>query len=199
MGVTLLTLTLAAPALAAIITVTGTGDTIAVDGFVTLREALTAANTNAASGDAPAGAPTVTVVATDPTATEAGPLGGGRPAQSRHRGPAGDQPADGAALARPLRPVGSAGADAGRAATGAENRGDRGNAFRDMATDYEVELSGKLDGSDIVGEARRPGVSQPVPFRMIKRADQCLHEASSRRRERTRRHRPLTEVRGDAG
>ncbi len=38
-----------------VITVTGIGDTIAVDGVVTLREALTAANTNAASGDAPAG------------------------------------------------------------------------------------------------------------------------------------------------
>lgn len=37
------------------ITVTGTGDTIANDGVVTLREAITAANTNAASGDAPAG------------------------------------------------------------------------------------------------------------------------------------------------
>jgi hypothetical protein len=41
----------------AVITVTGTGDTIAVDGFVTLREAITAANTNAASGDAAAGDP----------------------------------------------------------------------------------------------------------------------------------------------
>ncbi len=40
---------------AATITVTGTGDTIAVDGFVTLREAITAANTDAISGDAPAG------------------------------------------------------------------------------------------------------------------------------------------------
>lgn len=39
----------------ATITVTGTGDTIAIDGFVTLREALTAANTDAISGDAPAG------------------------------------------------------------------------------------------------------------------------------------------------
>src|SRR5438552_1325067 len=38
-----------------VITVTGTGDTIAVDGVVTLREALTAANRNAISGDAPAG------------------------------------------------------------------------------------------------------------------------------------------------
>jgi hypothetical protein len=45
------------PALAAVITVTSTGDTIAVDGFVTLREALTAANTNAGSGDAPTGTP----------------------------------------------------------------------------------------------------------------------------------------------
>src|SRR5262249_38898186 len=41
----------------AIITVTGTGDAIAVDGLVTLREAITAANTNAASGDTSAGAP----------------------------------------------------------------------------------------------------------------------------------------------
>ena len=42
-------------ALLATIFVTGTGDTIANDGLVTLREAITAANTNAASGDAPAG------------------------------------------------------------------------------------------------------------------------------------------------
>ena len=42
--------------LLATIVVTGTGDTIdAADGLVTLREAITAANTNAASGDAPAG------------------------------------------------------------------------------------------------------------------------------------------------
>ena len=41
--------------LLATIVVTGTGDTIADDGVVTLREAITAANTNAASGDAPAG------------------------------------------------------------------------------------------------------------------------------------------------
>src|SRR5262245_66224257 len=41
--------------LLATITVTGTGDTIAVDGVVTLREAMTAASTNVASGDAPAG------------------------------------------------------------------------------------------------------------------------------------------------
>ncbi|HTK75955.1 MAG TPA: Calx-beta domain-containing protein [Gemmataceae bacterium] len=39
------------------ITVTGTGDTIAADGVVTLREAITAANTNAPAGDAPAGSP----------------------------------------------------------------------------------------------------------------------------------------------
>src|SRR3977135_4320346 len=37
----------AANALAATITVTGTGDTIAVDGLVTLREAITSANNNA--------------------------------------------------------------------------------------------------------------------------------------------------------
>jgi Ca2+-binding RTX toxin-like protein len=42
-------------AVPATIIVTGTGDTIAVDGLVTLREAITAANTNAVSGDAPAG------------------------------------------------------------------------------------------------------------------------------------------------
>src|SRR5262245_17990740 len=39
----------------AIITVTDVGDAIALDGFVTLREALTAANINAPMGDAPAG------------------------------------------------------------------------------------------------------------------------------------------------
>ncbi len=37
------------------IVVTGTGDEIANDGIVTLREAITAANTDAASGDAIAG------------------------------------------------------------------------------------------------------------------------------------------------
>ena len=37
----------AANAVAATITVTGTGDTIAVDGVVTLREAITSANNNA--------------------------------------------------------------------------------------------------------------------------------------------------------
>src|SRR5262245_31736785 len=41
----------------AVITVTDVGDTIAPDGVVTLREAITAANTNAPSGDAPAGDP----------------------------------------------------------------------------------------------------------------------------------------------
>jgi uncharacterized repeat protein (TIGR01451 family)/CSLREA domain-containing protein len=45
----------ALPALATTFTVTSTADTIAVDGVVTLREAITAANTNAPSGDAPAG------------------------------------------------------------------------------------------------------------------------------------------------
>jgi CSLREA domain-containing protein len=40
---------------AATITVTGTGDTIAIDGACTLREAITAANTNAATGDCTAG------------------------------------------------------------------------------------------------------------------------------------------------
>jgi hypothetical protein len=39
----------------AVITVTSTDDTIMLDGFISLREALTAANTNAVSGDAPAG------------------------------------------------------------------------------------------------------------------------------------------------
>jgi hypothetical protein len=41
--------------LLATITVTGTGDDIALDGIVTLREAITAANTDAPSGDAGAG------------------------------------------------------------------------------------------------------------------------------------------------
>lgn len=41
----------------AVITVTGAGDNIAVDGVVTLREAIEAANTNAPAGDAPAGDP----------------------------------------------------------------------------------------------------------------------------------------------
>ena len=44
-------------ALLTVITVTGTGDTIAADGVVTLREALMAASTNAVSGDANAGEP----------------------------------------------------------------------------------------------------------------------------------------------
>lgn len=47
--------TLEVRAVPATITVTGTGDTIAVDGLITLREAITAANTNAVSGDAAAG------------------------------------------------------------------------------------------------------------------------------------------------
>jgi CSLREA domain-containing protein len=51
----LLLLVLALPLSATTITVTGTGDTIAVDGACTLREAVAAANTNAASGDCPAG------------------------------------------------------------------------------------------------------------------------------------------------
>ena len=42
---------------ASTVKVTGTGDTIAVDGLVTLREAICAANTNAVCGDAPAGSP----------------------------------------------------------------------------------------------------------------------------------------------
>jgi hypothetical protein len=42
--------------------VTGTGDTISVDGQVTLREAITAANTNRAVGDAPAGAPGLDII-----------------------------------------------------------------------------------------------------------------------------------------
>src|SRR5262245_24506341 len=41
----------------AIITVTSTDDSIVVDGFVTLREAITAANTNSPFGDASAGDP----------------------------------------------------------------------------------------------------------------------------------------------
>jgi hypothetical protein len=41
-----------------VITVTGTGDTIAADGVVTLREAIIAANTNAdPSGDTMPGSP----------------------------------------------------------------------------------------------------------------------------------------------
>jgi len=51
--------------LLATITVTGTGDTIANDGLVTLREAITAANTNAASGDAPGGSPGLDTIAFD--------------------------------------------------------------------------------------------------------------------------------------
>ena len=47
------------------IVVTGTGDTIANDGIVTLREAITAANTNAASGDAAAGDPGLDTIAFD--------------------------------------------------------------------------------------------------------------------------------------
>src|SRR5215472_1782385 len=47
------------------ITVTGTGDTIANDGVITLREAITAANTDAASGDAPAGSPGLDMIAFD--------------------------------------------------------------------------------------------------------------------------------------
>ena len=49
------------PAEAATITVTGPGDTIAVDGVCTLREAIAAANTNAPSGDCPAGQPLPTI------------------------------------------------------------------------------------------------------------------------------------------
>ena len=47
---------------AAVITVTGTNDTIAVDGVITLREAITAANTNQPSGDAPGGDPGLDVI-----------------------------------------------------------------------------------------------------------------------------------------
>ena len=46
----------------ATITVTSLGDTIATDGVVTLREAIEAANTDAASGDAPAGSGTDSIV-----------------------------------------------------------------------------------------------------------------------------------------
>src|SRR6478752_3810629 len=50
--------------LLATITVTGTGDTIAVDGAVTLREAITAANTNAdPSGDTTPGDPGLDTIA----------------------------------------------------------------------------------------------------------------------------------------
>lgn len=46
----------------ATITVTSLGDTIANDGVVTLREAIEAANTDAASGDVPAGSGTDSIV-----------------------------------------------------------------------------------------------------------------------------------------
>src|SRR6516165_6916809 len=50
--------------LLATITVTGTGDTIAKDGVVTLREAITAANTNAdPSGDTTPGDPGLDTIA----------------------------------------------------------------------------------------------------------------------------------------
>jgi uncharacterized repeat protein (TIGR01451 family) len=63
-AVGLLTLTLSATSsYAAVLTVTGTGDAIAVDGAVTLREAITAANTNASSGDSPAGDPGLDTIA----------------------------------------------------------------------------------------------------------------------------------------
>src|SRR5687767_3195887 len=51
----LLTLVLAAPAAAADITVTTRQDTVSADGRCSLREAVTAANTNAATGGCPAG------------------------------------------------------------------------------------------------------------------------------------------------
>jgi uncharacterized repeat protein (TIGR01451 family) len=47
----------ALPALATTYTVNSTADTIAADGVITLREAITAAVTNAPAGDAPAGSP----------------------------------------------------------------------------------------------------------------------------------------------
>jgi hypothetical protein len=49
--------------------VTGAGDTIATDGVITLREAITAANTNAASGDAPAGAAGLDTITFSPALT----------------------------------------------------------------------------------------------------------------------------------
>jgi CSLREA domain-containing protein len=51
----LLTLVLAAPASAADITVTTRLDTVSGDGRCSLREAVTAANTNTAAGGCPAG------------------------------------------------------------------------------------------------------------------------------------------------
>jgi hypothetical protein len=51
--------------LLATIVVTGTCDAIADDGIVTLREAITAANTNAATGDAAAGEPGLDTIAFD--------------------------------------------------------------------------------------------------------------------------------------
>ena len=54
---TVFMLAASAPAAASVITVTSTADNIAVDGVVTLREAITAANTNQPSGDALKGDP----------------------------------------------------------------------------------------------------------------------------------------------
>lgn len=56
-------LVLSSTSLAITITVTNPGDTIALADGVTLREAITAANTNAISGDAPAGSPGVDTIA----------------------------------------------------------------------------------------------------------------------------------------
>src|SRR5436309_2502805 len=50
-----LALIISVPASAAVITVTGIGDTVANDGICTLREAITAANTHAATGGCAAG------------------------------------------------------------------------------------------------------------------------------------------------
>jgi CSLREA domain-containing protein len=50
------------PAAGATITVNGDGDTVAVDGLCTLREALTAANTNVPVGDCVAGSPSLDTI-----------------------------------------------------------------------------------------------------------------------------------------
>ena len=76
----------AAPASAATITVTGTGDAIAADGSCVLREAITAANTNAASNECAAGQATPTVDTIGFSIPGAGPhviaLGSGLPVVS---------------------------------------------------------------------------------------------------------------------
>ncbi|MCX7719333.1 MAG: right-handed parallel beta-helix repeat-containing protein [Candidatus Sumerlaeaceae bacterium] len=59
---------------AAIITVNSDGDSIALDGRITLREAITAANTNAPCSDAPAGSPGYDLIRFAPTVLYSGIL-----------------------------------------------------------------------------------------------------------------------------